>query len=197
MHSKQTKLFTPKDIDEKVLIYNIRIVPPKPLFDQVISIKEEFVEHFGEHLLSNSDPFITVAKFKMSALHHNYLMDTFKNHLSELSPFHLMADGIGKFENGSTLCVNIRESKKFEALLKQIGGLKRALLFHKAKNFSLNHRPIIPISSFLDKNLLDSSFNHFKNKIVFQTIFEVDHLLITSRENGKTWDWEHRIDLKK
>lgn len=46
-------------------IYNLRIVPPQPIYDEVLNFKKKFIEKFGEHPLSKSKPHITLAYFYM------------------------------------------------------------------------------------------------------------------------------------
>lgn len=195
MDPLQTQLFTNQDIDEKVLIYNIRIVPPEPVYSQVLNFKKEFIDNYGEQLLSKSLPHITLGKFVMSASFQNLLVEHFES-LGEIEKFSLKANGFGVFESSGTLILQINPSKELETLLKTIGDLKRALLYHKAKNFGLIYTPHLTIASFLDQKILNSSLSHFKNIAYSKQPFEVDHVIITSRENGKTWDWEHRINLK-
>ncbi|HRV54058.1 MAG: 2'-5' RNA ligase family protein [Flavobacteriaceae bacterium] len=194
MDTFQTKLFTSQDIDEKVLIYNIRIVPPEPIYSQVLNYKTEFIATYGEHLLSKSKPHITIAKFIMSSLHQNFLVEHFES-LVSTEKFNLQINGFGIFESSGTLVLQINKSAELDVLLKNISDLKRALLLHKAKNFGLIYTPHLTISSFLDSKTLHSSLSHFKNIAYSKKPFEVDHLMITSRENGKTWDWEHQINF--
>lgn len=194
MNPSQTKLFTNQDIDEKVLIYNIRIVPPEPLHSQVINFKKEFIENYGEQLLAKSSPHITLAKFVMSTSFQNLMVEHF-NALGETKPFSLKVNGFGIFESSGTLLLQINPSKELETLLKTISALKKAFLHHKAKNFGLIYTPSISIASMLDTKTLKDSLRHFKSIVYSQQPFEVDHLIITARENGKTWDWKHRIDL--
>ena len=194
MDFKQTKLFSSQDIDEKVLIYNIRIVPPEPLYSQVLKFKEEFVEVYGEHMLTKSTPHITLAKFKMSSSYQNYLVEYFEA-LNTFKKFRLEASGFNIFEGSNTLILKVNATQVLETLLVTIGNLKRALLYHKAKNFGLIYTPHLTIASMVEPETLRASLKHFKNIAYSKQPFEVDHLMITSRENGKTWDWEHRINL--
>lgn len=194
MNPSQTKLFTNQDIDEKVLIYNIRIVPPEPLYSQVTNFKKEFIENYGEQLLSKSTPHITLAKFVMSTSFQNLMLEHF-NTLGQTKKFSLKANGFGTFESSGTLLLQITPSKELETLLKTISALKKTFLHHKAKNFGLIYTPSISIASMLDSKTLKDSLRHFKSIVYSQHPFEVDHLIITARENGKTWDWEHRVNL--
>lgn len=195
MDPLQTQLFTNQDIDEKVLIYNLRIVPPEPVYSQVLDYKKEFVDRYGEHILTNSSPHITVAKFIMSATLQNVLVENFEV-LSDVSKFSLKVNGFGILESNGSLVLQINNSHDFEGLLAKIARLKRALLYHKAKNFGLIYTPSITIASFLEQEVLHESLSYFKYLDYYHHFFGVDHILITSRENGKTWDWEHKINLK-
>lgn len=193
MDPLQTQLFNTQDSDG-IRSYNIRLIPPEPLFSQVTNFKKEFIDSYGEQLLTKSKPHITLAKFVMSTSFQKLLVEYFKS-LGQTKKFVLKLRGFDTVESSGTLLLQINPSEELGTLLRTIGNLKRTMLHHKVKNFGLSYTPHLTIASMLDPVTLQASLNHFKNIAYPQQPFEVDHLIITSRKHGKTWDWEHRIDF--
>lgn len=193
MRSNQTKLFKPKDIEEKILIFSIRIILSDPLLSEVLKIKREFIKIYGKKLLSESKPHITIAQFIMSSSYKNLLTESM-DFLKNTRRFMMRTNGLSTFENGNTLCIKMKESEEFQTLLKTIQNLKRVKFRSKMKRFKPSYVPHITIASFLDKETLESSHKHFRNEPIIE-VFEVDSIVVTSRENGKTWDWKFKVDF--
>ncbi|GAA4296747.1 hypothetical protein [Aestuariibaculum suncheonense] len=54
--------------------------------------------------------------------------------------------------------------------------------------------PHITISKTRTSEMLQNSYEFFRSKN-YTKYFEVSQLVLVSRYENKTWDWEHRIDL--
>ena len=85
-----------------IKIYNLRIVPPDPVYNEVTHFKKQFIATFGKQPLSNSKPHITLAVFKMDSQYQDILIKIF-NQLSTQNKFKLIIQGFEIFENNANV----------------------------------------------------------------------------------------------
>ncbi|MBD0835486.1 hypothetical protein [Aestuariibaculum suncheonense] len=74
--------------------YNLRIVPPSPVYDEVLAFKKTFIETFGDEPYSKSKPHVTLGFFKMDTAYETYLI----KYLSALSLFKVFQMKIQGFD---------------------------------------------------------------------------------------------------
>jgi len=174
--------------------YHLRIVPPEPIYGEVLNFKKEFMDTFGKHKYSKSKPHITLVLFRMTMEHENSIAKSF-DQLSNMEKFQLQINGFNIIESrANVLLLDIPTAESIKNIqtnariiwMKDLNGEPSKLIVSKT--------PHITISTTKDKETLHSSFNLF-NKREYHRSFEVDHLVLTSRFIGKTWDWEHCIPL--
>lgn len=177
----------------KIKYYNLRIVPPKAVFDDVGMIKKQFEFAYGKQPLSRSRPHITIASFRMNAKHQDHLIAVF-DQLAQKKTFKLTIDGFGIFEPSNTLYLNVLENENLKAIRDEVRSLHRTHLKRRLRSFLISDHPHIIISKTTGSQMLHKSLQYFKEK-GFTREFEVDHLTLVSRAKHKPWDWEYRIKL--
>ncbi len=178
----------------KIKVYNLRIVPPSPVFDDVLNFKKQFENEFGKQPLSRSKPHITLAAFRMNSKYQNKLITVFEQ-LSHGKKFTLDIGGFAAFEkNSNTLHLKVSKTDTIEALHANVQTLFDDHLRRKLKAFAIVPVPHITISKTTGKKMLYKSLAHFQNAGYAKKI-NVDHLTLVSRSKYKTWDWEHVIGL--
>lgn len=181
-------------MNSEIKIYNLRIVPPSPIYEEILEFKKQFVTVFGKQPLANSKPHITIAEFKMDIQYQEILLKAF-NQLSDIEKFELDINGFGMFENHShVLLLKISKTEKIEEIHKQLKILWIRELHRKLATLRISNTPHITISKTDDIEMLHQTFEFF-NKINYTKTFEVQQLTLVSRYEGKTWDWKHRIGL--
>lgn len=181
--------------NSKIKIYNLRIVPPSSVYNQVMNFKEEFENLHGKQPLSRSKPHITIATFKMNSKHEGILIKVFSQ-LSQQEPFELHLDGFGVFEGSKTLFVSVRTVKALETLYGDVQLLYGKHLKRKLKRFEVIREPHLTISKTTNKKMLYESLQHFQKGNYSEQI-EVGQLTLVSRTKHRTWDWEYHIRLSE
>jgi len=177
-----------------VRIYHLRIVPPEPVYSAIVNFKQQFIDRYGKQKYSKSKPHITLALFKMDTEFEPEMVACFEQ-LSSIKSFSLQITGFKTFEDDAlVLFLDIAHSSALEFIYTQVYDLWQKNLQESISKLTISKTPHITISNVNDKKTLDECFNTFKG-IDYRTRFEVDHLVLTSRVNGKTWDWEHHINL--
>lgn len=179
--------------DSKIKYYNLRIVPPNTIFEEVTALKQLFEFAYGKQPLTRSKPHITLASFKMNSKYQADLMAIF-DQLSQNKTFKLQIRGFDTFVSSNTLYLKVLKNKSIEEIHENVGSLHQEKVKSKLRSF---HIPLIPhmvISKTDGKRMLKESFKYFQ-KNSYSTEIEVSHLILTSRPKYKTWDWEHKIKL--
>ncbi|MGJ5641323.1 2'-5' RNA ligase family protein [Formosa sp. S-31] len=177
----------------EIKTYNLRIVPPSPVYEDVLDFKKQFIDVFGVQKYSKSKPHLTLVEFKMDVQYEPFLIKYFSS-LSDNLKFKMFLEGLGSFDKALVVLLKVRSSKAFEQLLTQIKILWVRDFHRKLKSLKVSGTPHITISLAKDTDMLFKSMNMFQDKVYFGE-FEVNELVLVSRPDSKTWDWEHRIPL--
>lgn len=178
----------------KIKMYNLRIVPTSPVFEDVVDFKKKFENLFGKQPLSGSKPHITLASFKMNSKHQDSLIKVF-GQLTRIEKLKLNIEGFDIFENKSnTLHLKVTKTENIERIHKEIQVLCEDNLGRKLKSLLISGVPHITISKTSTKKMLYKSLEHFQ-KNGYSKEIKVGHLTLVSRSKYKTWDWEHQIKL--
>ena len=179
--------------NSKIKIYNLRVVPPEPVFDQVVAFKKQFESLYGKQPLSRSKPHITIAAFYMNSKHQE-LLTTIFDQLAQDKSFQLTLSGFDIFENTKTLYLGVAKSEALWGIYKNVQSLRSSPIKRKLRSFKLSDNPHMTISKVSGRKMLYESLQHFQ-KNDYSTAFQVNHLTLVSRAKYKTWDWEYQINL--
>ncbi len=179
----------------KIKYYNLRIVPPELVYDQVTEFKKQFESLYGKQPLSGSKPHITLAAFKMNAKHQDLLIQGL-GQLGQKERFTLHIDTFDVFEGSRTLFLNISKNEAIEGIHRDVQILRDNHLKGKLKAFFISDSPHMTISKTTGKKMLYESLQHFQKNGYSQQI-EVNQLTLVSRSKYKTWDWAHHITLSE
>ncbi|WP_188653594.1 2'-5' RNA ligase family protein [Yeosuana aromativorans] len=171
--------------------YNIRIVPTNSTYDDIFGFKKQFITKYGNHPLSNSNPHITLAQFDMDYQYHDKLINFFTQ-LAYNKTFNLSIEGFKVFPK--LLFLDVPVTKEINLIHEQLKTIWVRDLHFKSSLLKISKTPHITISKTFDKATLEASFDFF-SKMGYANTFEVNHLILTSREPSKTWDWEQKIIL--
>ena len=177
----------------KIKYYNLRIVPPQAIFDEVCMLKKQFEFAYGKQPLSRSKPHIAIASFKMNAKHQNYLLEVLEQ-LAKRRAFKLQVDGFGIFEPSGTLYLKVLENEHLRAIREEVRLLHSTHLKKRLRQFVVSDHPHMTISKTTGRQMLHTSLKYFQEK-GFSKDFEVHHLRLVSRAKHRPWDWEYEIKL--
>ncbi len=179
--------------NSKIKVYNLRVVPPEPVFDAIMELKKHFESKYGKQPLSKSKPHISIASFKMNSKYQDLLIEVL-GQLSQRQPFKLNISGFGVFEGSRTLYLEVSKIDAIKSIHEEVRQLHSARLRGKLKAFTVSNDPHITISKTKGKKMLYESLQHFQKEGYSKQI-EVDHLTLVSRTKYRPWDWEHNIEL--
>ncbi|GAA3581858.1 2'-5' RNA ligase family protein [Snuella lapsa] len=177
-------------------IYNLRIVPPEPVFTDVTGFKKTFITHFGKQPLSASKPHITLAVFEMRPQYQDTLIKSF-NALSNLQEFRLDVSNFDTFSGSKAkvLLLKVPITDALKQLHTQIKILWERDLHRKKTSLIVPDIPHMTISKAKDTAMLYKALELFRS-IPYYNNFLVTNLVLIARDPGRTWDWEYRINLK-
>ncbi|MBP0902362.1 2'-5' RNA ligase family protein [Mariniflexile gromovii] len=178
-----------------IKIYSLRMVPPQPVYNDVVNFKDLLIRKVGKQPLSKSNPHITLGEFAMDTAYQELLVKTF-DELSKIKTFHIDIEGFGIFENNSnTLYLKIPTSEAIKSIHTAMKVLWIRDLHRKLKSLKVSNTPHLTISKLKNSIMLHDSFNFFQKTDYFKKQIEIDHLVLTSRFPKKTWDWNYIIKL--
>lgn len=188
MRQLRLKIFT-----SKIKIYNLRIVPANPVFEDIVDFKKQFENLFGKQPLSRSKPHITIASFRMNSKHQDVLLEAFNN-MSRTKKFKLDIGNFSLIESSKTLCLQVSKTEDIERVHRNVQIYRDNDLKGKLESFFISNNPHIIISKATGKKMLYESLVYFQ-KTAYSKQIEVGNLTLVSRSKYKTWDWEHQIRL--
>ncbi|RKN81180.1 2'-5' RNA ligase family protein [Ulvibacterium marinum] len=175
----------------KIKYYNLRIVPPDLVFENVTALKKQFEFTFGKQPLSRSKPHITIASFKMNSKYQDLLIQVF-DQLSQRETFKLHIDGFDVFESSKTLYLKVPKKDALTTLHGDLQVLYDKHLKGRVRSFAISENPHMTISKTRGKKMLYQSLHHFQNRGYSRQI-DVDHLTLVSRSKYRTWEEQHEI----
>ncbi|MEN3324059.1 2'-5' RNA ligase family protein [Mariniflexile soesokkakense] len=178
----------------EIKIYNLRIVPPNPLYTEVNNFKSIFIDTFGKQPLSKSKPHITLAVFEMDVHYQEFLIKAF-NQLSSIKQFKLNIQEFDIFDTSNVLVLKVPSTETIEYLQTQIKILWIRELHRKHSSLIIPTTPYITISKTNSKKMLYDSLDFFRRIDIPNKQIDVNHLVLVSRHKGRTWDWKHDIKL--
>jgi len=112
--------------------------------------------------------------------------------LASVKRFHLSVGDFALFT--TVLILDISKAEEIDAIHTQTRKIWQQDLQFEKSALGISKPPHMTISRTKDKATLETSFSFF-SKIGYKNEFEVDHLILTSRMPGMTWEWEHKISL--
>lgn len=175
----------------KIKYYNLRIVPPELVFENVTALKKQFESTFGKQPLSRSKPHITLASFKMNSKYQDLLIQVF-DQLSQRETFKLHIDGFDVFEGSKTLYLKVPKSDTLATLHGDLQFLYGKHLKGRVRSFTISENPHMTISKTKGKKMLYESLQYFQNSAYSKQI-NVDHLTLVSRSKYRAWEEQHKI----
>ncbi|SFZ91572.1 2'-5' RNA ligase superfamily protein [Flaviramulus basaltis] len=177
-----------------IKIYSLRIVPLNPIYNEIVALKRMFIETFGNQKFSKSIPHITLATFEMDYGYQEFLLKAF-NQLSNMKQFQLEINGFDVFENKTeVLFLKLAENEIINQILQNLKILWIRDLHRKYSSLNIPNLLHMTISNAKGKEMLYKSLDLFQEIDYYRQI-QVNKLTLVSRYEGKTWDWEHHINL--
>ena len=174
-------------------IYHLRIVPPEPIYSEIVGLKKRFITEFGKHKFSTSKPHITLAEFQMSSEYIQPILNCFYN-LERGQQLHVKLDGFDCFRNPNILFINVEMNDQLKILKSEIQKLWQYNLFLKRSSINVVGQLHMTISSLESWNILQRSLDLFNYKN-YAREFSTNKILLVSKLPKGPWDEHYEINL--
>lgn len=176
--------------------YFIAIVPPHPLFDEVLAIKKHFWENYQSKAALNSPPHITVhMPFEWKLTAEDRLKDSLSRFSSQQNSFEIKLKGFGCFRP-RVIFINVVSADE----LIQLQGRLRSFCKQELNLFNADHKenPFHPhlTVAFRDlrKKIFSTAWQEFESK-EFEGQFPVNKICLL-KHDGKKWNVDLECFLK-
>lgn len=167
--------------------YFIGIIPPSPVFEQVLEVKTFFRDHYQSKAALNSPPHITLhMPFEWKEKKEDELTSQLKKFSSTQLSFNLSLAGFSCFPP-RVIFIEVQESEPLMQMQKQLHRFCKVEL--NLFNAQYQDRPFHPHLTVafrdLKKTAFQQAWDEFKDK-KFHTEFQVTDIVLLKHE-GKKW----------
>lgn len=167
--------------------YFIGVLPPKPIYDQVLALKHYFKEHFQSKASLNSPPHITLhMPFQWKEKREGELIETLFNFSTIQSPFELQLKNFSCFEP-RVIYIDVERQPR----LSELQHLLHKTLQKELNIFNANYKdyafhPHMTVAfRDLKKQNFYKAWEEFKTK-TFNASFKVEEVALL-KHDGKIW----------
>lgn len=178
-------------------LYFIAVVPPDPIYKEVVGLKQYFADEYHAKAALRSPPHITLhMPFKLKEEKEERIFEVLEKVAAENQPVDLVLHGFGAFKP-RVIFINIEES---EALASLHDDLKKEMkLSLNIFNAEYKDRGFHPHLTLAFRDLKKSSFfeawKEFEEK-EYHAEFVMDRITLL-KHNGKSWDRYKDFEMKK
>ena len=169
-------------------LYFLAVVPPNPLREELVQLKEYFRDHYAASKALNSPPHITLhMPFKWREGKEQKLIDAVESCAATSTPFELVLSGFGAFPPRVIFARPV-ESPALNELQKKVAKAMRLSL--NIFNADYQDRPFHPHITLAFRDLkrprFDEAWKEFEHRS-FDASFLVNSVCLL-KHNGSTWD---------
>lgn len=184
------------DIGEKTKQYFIAIIPPSPVFEQTLELKQYFKEQYQTKAALNSPPHITIhMPFRWKEEKEERLVSSLAPFVKQFEPFKVCLDNFSAFPP-RVIFINVVLSEMLRDFQKSVQKFCRTQLNLLNSNYrELPFHPHLTLAfRDLKKSVYAKAWDEFKDR-EFKAEFVADKLALL-KHNGKTWDVHHQFTLE-
>jgi 2'-5' RNA ligase len=183
-------------LNRKPKQYFLAIIPPAPVFDQALGLKNYFKQRYNSKASLNSPPHITLhMPFRWKEDKEQELINTLNNFETGLKPFELQLLNFASFPP-RVIYIDVVESHDLISLQKKLLRFcKRELNLFNADYKDQPFHPHLTLAfRDLKKSVFGEAWEEFKSK-PFSATFSIDKFDLL-KHNGKVWEPLAGISLK-
>jgi 2'-5' RNA ligase len=173
--------------DDNGHLYFIAIVPPSPVFEDALKLKEYFQENYKSKAALNSPPHITLhMPFRWRAEKEEKLIERLKDFARQQEPIKICLDGYSSFPP-RVIFLNVVSSIPLATFQKELEKYcKRKLNLFNANRLDQPFHPHLTLAfRDLKKEAYRSAWEEFKKK-EYKAEFIADKVSLL-KHNGKVW----------
>jgi 2'-5' RNA ligase len=168
--------------------YFVAVIPPDPVFEEALALKEYFREKYNSKAALNSPPHITLhMPFFWKEKKEEKLLSALQRFASQFTPIKVCLDNFSSFPP-RVILINVTESDALDELQKSLHRFfKRELDIFNA---NYKERPYHPHLTLAFRDLRKEQFNlaweEFSGR-EYKADFIADKIALL-KHNGKSWD---------
>ena len=169
-------------------LYFVAIIPPSPIYEEALGLKNHFKEKYQSKASLNSPPHITLhMPFQWKEDKEDELLSTFEKLSPVVKPFKLKLSGFGSFPP-RVLFIDVDKNESLVNLHQNIHHqCKRELNVFNANYKDKAFHPHLTLAfRDLKKPMYAKAWEEFEHKD-FNTEFSVDKFALL-KHNGKVWE---------
>lgn len=178
----------PEKKDDKRKLYFIAIIPPSPLADEALKLKQYMAESYASKGALNSPPHVTMhMPFEWREDREEKLIDTLAKFSSGHTSLRIEFDNFGCFAP-RVIFINIKKSEALETLQHELHRYcRKELNLFNANYKELPFHPHLTIAfRDLKKPAFNQAWEEFQQKL-FQREFLADEIVLL-KHSGKIWE---------
>ena len=182
--------------EDKLNQYFIALVPPSPVYDDALKLKNYFRDQYNSKASLNSPPHITLhMPFRWKATKENDLIDSLKEFCLRRQCFKLELLNFGAF-SPRVIFIDVLANNELTQLNKDLQRFcRRDLNLFNASYKDLPFHPHLTLAfSDLKKPMFLKAWEEFQER-KFSASFSVDKLVLL-KHNGKVWDVFREFDFE-
>lgn len=182
-------------MDKALQMYFIAIVPPEPIYGQVMNYKKWFAEQHNSKAALKSPPHITLhMPFRIKEEKEALLNDVLQKCGEQQQQFEIELDGFGQF-NERTVFIDVEHTDALHGLFKAI--MRAMKVNFNIFNADYKNRGYNPHMTLAFRDLKRDEFKRawpdFKDKNYQQRFTATAFTLL--KHNGKSWDEYKKFKL--
>ncbi|HEY3402123.1 MAG TPA: 2'-5' RNA ligase family protein [Ohtaekwangia sp.] len=181
--------------EEKLKQYFIALIPPPPVYDDALRLKNYFRDQYNSKASLNSPPHITMhMPFRWKEAKENDLIESLRGFSLGRSSFKLQLLNFGAFAP-RVIFIDVTPHEELARLSKELHRFcKRDLnLFNAAYKDQAFHPHLTLAFRDLKKPMFLKAWEEFQER-KFSASFTVDKLVLL-KHNGKVWDVFRQFDF--
>ncbi len=177
-------------------MYFIALVPPEPIYGQVMDYKHMFADRYNSKAALKSPPHVTLhMPFKIKLKHEDKLISVLQEVASNHEAFKVDLSDFGQFKE-RTIYVDVVENDQLHSLFKAI--MKTMKVNFNIFNADYKSRGFNPHMTLAFRDLKKEAFKEawpeFKQKD-YNTTFTTSSFSLL-KHNGKHWEVFHEMGLQ-
>ena len=177
-----------KTNNERLKLYFIAIVPPAPVYDETLKLKQYFREKYNTKAALNSPPHITLhMPFQWKTQKEDKLIQKLQGFVKTQAPIKVCLDNFGAFPP-RVIFINVARSEVLEQLEKNVQRFcKKELNLFNARYREEAFRPHVTLAfRDLKKSVYKQAWEEFYSK-EYKAEFMADKISLL-KHNGKAWE---------
>lgn len=177
-------------------LYFIAFIPPSPVFEQVMALKEHFRDNYGAKAALNSPPHITLhMPFRFREDREKHLMAKLAAFVRTHEPLRVCLDNYSSFPP-RVIFVAVAESEALNAFQKELERFcRRELNLFNANHGDEPYHPHVTLAfRDLRKSMYTASWAEFKDR-EYKAEFMADRIALL-KHDGKKWQVRREFTLE-